>query len=643
MSGIALFVPNEQMYKISLEEVGSFENNVNIIRKIKTEDAVSHAVDVISENTNIIIARGRQAIEIKKHTDATVIDITVTAQELALIIVDFINKSKIEMPKIVVFSWGDMLCDTTHFNKLFNIDLKHIILDDSIDWRSQIKANLDKETNCVIGGNDALEFAKELGVHHAHLDITKESIRLAINEAESIYNIYKKNKYDYAQFNSVLASAFNGITKIDKHGNILVLNHVMEEIVEKEEAKLVGLHFTKIFDKLDSFEVNKVLEGELENYSTFIKIKNREAVINIEPILYNEEIYEAIISCNFLQNPDYKEKVTVQKQFLRGNSARISFEDIDKNLKDLIKIVDKAKIYSTSTSPILIEAVSGPELEMITQGIHNYSTRKNAPFIVINLAGMTELQQAKTLFGSYENNEDIIGALEKTKNGTLVIESIDKLTLQNQYKLITCMRSKYLEKQNANNDVILVDPKIIATTGKNLRELRELFLFRSDLYFTLKSLRLRIPKLRERKEDVAFLLDNYIHKYMNQYSKYHILTSGAKRVLLEYPWEGNSIQLNAFCERLILTTDRRSITEEYVRDLLVELYHTDESIYNSEETDVEEYASFDEAEDIDHYYDMLIKTLAKYKGNRTLTANELKISTTTLWRKIKKYDLQDKY
>ncbi len=643
MSGIALFVPNEQMYKIALEEVGKTENNISIVKHIKTEDAVSQAVDAISEDVNIVIARGRQAIEIKKHTNATVIDITVTAQELALIIMDCKNKCKKDIPKIVVFSWGDMLCDTTYFNKLFEIELLHIVLDENVDWRSQIKTNIDKDTDFVIGGNDSLEFAKELGVKYFHLDVTNESINLAINEAESIYHVYKQNSYDHAQFNSVLASAFNGITKIDKSGRILVLNHVMEEIIEKTESRVLGCHYNKIFERLEIGEVDKVLCGELENYSTFTKINGKEAVINIEPIKYNGIIAEAIISCNFLKLSEFKEKITVQKQFLRGNSARISFDDIDKNLKDLIKIVDKAKIYSTSPSPILIEAVSGPELEMITQGIHNYSARKNAPFIVINLAGMTEIQQAKTLFGSYENGEDIIGALEKTKNGTLVIESIDKLTLQNQYKLITCIRSKYLEKQNENSDVILIDPKIIATTGKNLRELRELFLFRSDLYFTLKSLRLRIPKLRERKEDVAFLLDNYIHKYMNQYSKYHILTSGAKRVLLEYPWEGNSIQLNAFCERLVLTVDRRSITEEYVRELLVELYHTDESIYNSGDSNDEESKAFDESEQLDPYYVMLTKTLSKYKGNRTLTANELKISTTTLWRKIKKYGLEDMY
>lgn len=90
----------------------------------------------------------------------------------------------------------------------------------------------------------------------------------------------------------------------------------------------------------------------------------------------------------------------MKEQYLKGHVAHGTFDDISKNLKDMRKVVELAKLYAQSSSPMLIEAISGPELEAITQGIHNYSMRQNGPFIMINMAGLSQDQQMRTLFGS---------------------------------------------------------------------------------------------------------------------------------------------------------------------------------------------------------------------------------------------------
>ena len=638
MAGVALFVPSDEMYDQAKRIMKSRKHHISILKKIKTEDTITEARYVISQGINIIIARGRQATIIRENTNAIVTEIVMTAQELGLLVVKakrIINK---EHPKIGMFGWGNMLCDTTYFGELYDVDLRTYILNEEKEWRNSILSTKKDELDIVIGGEYALEGARQMGLPAIYLSGTGEAIELAIENAEALYRMSEFEQHNYAQFSTVLDSSFNGIMKINTIGSILIVNRMMEEILGKSGDKILGESVTRIFKELDAVALDLVLSGEQESYSTFLNYNGQELVLIVEPIIVNEKVNEAIISCNRLHRLEITNNNIMIKQPLKGHSKNISLDDIGNKMKDLRRVVELAKIYAQSSSPILIEAVSGPELEAITHGIHNYSMRRNGPFITISVSGMNQEQQERALFG---DNDLYKGAIWDANNGTLVIQGVDKLTLPNQYQLIQFIRSKRLVRNYNTKDVQIIDTRIIVCSAKNLTLLKNQFLFRSDLYFTLKSLRLRIPSLKERKEDVAYLLDTFVAQYMEQYSRYHIMTPGAKRTLLEYPWEGNSIQLQAFCERMILTVRRRSITEEYVRGLLKELYHTDSGIY---ESDVEvKVVQEDEENNEDPMYVLLSKTLTKYSGNRTLTAKELKMSTTTLWRKMKKYGLDNKY
>ena len=120
---------------------------------------------------------------------------------------------------------------------------------------------------------------------------------------------------------------------------------------------------------------------------------------------------------------------------------------------------------------------------------------------------------------------------------------------------------------------------------------------------------------------------------MNLYARYHILTEEAKDILVNYNWEGNDIQLEAFCERLVLTAGRRKISGEYVKYLLDELYHGKDMENDLPDQETEGKTGNTELE-------RLKEALANYNGNRILTARALNISTSTLWRRMKKYRLE---
>lgn len=637
MSGIALFVPNQELYTQAQELLDKMDNHhVSLLKEIRTENAVIEARNAIEQGINIIIARGRQATGIRNNTNVSVTSIVTTAQELGLLIMKAKNLIYKDHITIGLFGWGDMFCDTTYFEQLYDITLERYNLHEDEEWRNVILKAADDHLDIIIGSRSTLDCANQIGIPGIPLSGTGESLAVAIRAAESLYRMSETEKHSYAQFFTLLDSSSNGIIKLSASGRILIMNRVMEEITGQYSNELIGNTIEQLFPEISHEKISAVLDGTSENYSTLLTYRGQELVLIVEPIAVEDSTEGAIMSFNRLRRLGGVDKELMEKQFLSGHVAQATFEDISKTMKGLRKPIELAKLYALSSSPILIQALSGPELDIITQGIHNYGMRKNGPFIMINMAGLSQNQQYHTLFGNPEKKE--YGALLNADHGTLVIQSIDKLTLPIQYHLIKAVRTRRITAQSNPANFQIFDTRIIACTAKNLTELRRQFLFRSDLYFTLNSLSLRIPNLKERPEDAGYLLSTYTKQYMQQYSRYHVLTPRARQILLDYPWDGNSIQLQTFCERMILTAQSRTISEEYVCSLLDELYHKDNSIYAEAAVEIPES---DEDLDIfsDPMYELIVKTLKKHNGSRKQAARELMISTTTLWRKMKKYGL----
>lgn len=368
---------------------------------------------------------------------------------------------------------------------------------------------------------------------------------------------------------------------------------------------------------------------------------------------------------------------------LHGDPAVATFDMLEHLFVDLKPELEKARLYARSSSPVLIEASAGPELEMIGQAIHNGSDRKGKSYAVIPLCGLTNEDQNRILFGDPRMGRE--GALMDCNHGTLIIQGIDKLTLPMQSQLARVIRTKRVTSQTNFFQYRYVDVRIIGTTSKNLTELRNQFLFRSDLLFTFRALRLRIPKLKNRPHDIENMLEFYFNDFNREYGMHHRLTANARETILHYPWDSNIMQLSAFCERLVLTAPDVVIHTGYVESLLAELYEQDSAIYVTETTPPMESSTAQEApalrrilnhaslsevdrmpstrpntsaasmhsettapsallpdipESNDIYRDLLVACLRKNNGNRKQTAQELGISTTTLWRKIRYYHLE---
>ena len=178
-----------------------------------------------------------------------------------------------------------------------------------------------------------------------------------------------------------------------------------------------------------------------------------------------------------------------------------------------------------------------------------------------------------------------------------------------------------------------LDVRIIACTHRNLKILIEEGKFSREMFYFLQGLTLDIPPLVQRKEDLERCIEKCIEENCRKYNKYLKLTKGGKERLLQLPWEGNRIQIRSFCERLVLEAERKSISEAEIQRLYGELYPFVRRVKGEEQVVV--YRSKEASE--------LAALLKKHHGNRSLVAQEMGISTTTLWRRMKKYGVEALY
>lgn len=300
----------------------------------------------------------------------------------------------------------------------------------------------------------------------------------------------------------------------------------------------------------------------------------------------------------------------------------------------MAECVRLAGLYAMSDQPVVISGETGTEKRLVAECIHNGSIRESGPFLDLSCGGLSGEEQGQLIFGER-------GAALQAQGGTLLIHEADELTADNQYRLYQLIRFRFCHDFNTARTRNM-NVRVMVTVRRPLAQLMMEGTMRRDLYYLLSGLELFVPPLRERKEDLQKLIDETIKTCCDRYSRYHVVTDGAKEVLMKYPWPGNRLQIESFCERLILTAGKRSIDELAVKRLLTELYleavNEPGSHFENGSGDVVREERFPAAE-YNEEAERIVECLKKYGGSREKTAARLGISKSTLWRHMKKYGI----
>jgi len=437
-----------------------------------------------------------------------------------------------------------------------------------------------------------------------------------------------------------------GIITIDPNGNILYLNKYYANFLSVDINKALGRNIKSFVPNTRMIEVAKSKIPEINFIHNFIP-QGVSTIVHRIPIIENNKVIAVfgIILITSNDKDDIAEKIALlntqikhyESELKTLKSKRFTFDKIIGTTQEIIRVKNDAKKASKTNLPVLIVGESGTGKEMIAQSIHYSSSRSDGPFVRINCSAIPKELFESELFG-YEkgsftgaDSKGKIGKFEIANNGTIFLDEIGDMPLSLQPKLLRVLEYKEFERVGGNR-IIKSDFRIIAATNKPLENMVKKGDFRADLFFRLNVINIKIPPLRERKEDVPILIQHFIDKTLfenKMYGRNIKITNNALRCLVNYSWPGNARELQNIVDRLIAITENDVID---VEDLPAYIQLEKNKKYNISSISLKSYLA--EAE-----RDLIKNTLRKYSNNKNLTAKKLGIHRTLLYKKMKKYNI----
>lgn len=378
----------------------------------------------------------------------------------------------------------------------------------------------------------------------------------------------------------------DGICVVDKDGIVTAINKGYTAITGIEEHQIIGYHMQLLLDKgLFTNAVSLQVLEQKKKISSLATINqnNKKVLITGNPFLNKEgeviqvltvmrDLTELIRLRNNIEEMERRnEKYLTELNYLRNKTMKN--ENIIGESQEINKLKELISYVAKTDTTVLITGETGCGKEVFSTEIHNKSNRNNLPYVKVNCAAIPENLIESELFG-YEkgaftgaSNKNKLGMFEVANGGTILLDEIGEMPLNLQSKLLRVLQEKEIMRIGGTKSIKL-DVRVIASTNQNLSELIKIGKFREDLFYRLNVVPLRIPPLRERKDDIAILAYKFLEKFNVKYGKTKSYDSTAIKALEAYSWPGNVRELENAIERLIVIDDKSYITYNDIMDML---------------------------------------------------------------------------
>lgn len=453
----------------------------------------------------------------------------------------------------------------------------------------------------------------------------------------------KMFREDWIKFFEV---SYDGIIIADGEGRIVYMNPASERLEEVEKEYILG-RLASDLEREGIYEVSVTVKTlkEKKTVSLMQYKGGKQLVITGIPITESGKIKWVYINerdvteLNKVKRDSQKAKARAEKYKKQLGIIQTKDLEVSSNSPIMEKTMDTFERIAPTDISVMIEGESGVGKDVHARWIHQHSLRKEKTFIKIDCGTLSETLLESELFG-YEkgaftgaNREGKKGLVEVADGGTLFLDEIGEMPLGLQAKLLRLIQDKVFVPVGGLKEK-RVDIRIIAATNRNLRQMVNDGLFRSDLYYRLNVVPVKIPALRERREDIFFFIHHFLKKFNDKYGFHKTITNRAINILCKYDWPGNVRELSNVMERLVVVTPKSSIDAE---DAAVVVSVQPKGFAEGFSCGLEDYG--EAMQRFERYY---LQQILNEKLTLDETALRMGISVSTLKRKLKKYKLRGK-
>jgi len=440
---------------------------------------------------------------------------------------------------------------------------------------------------------------------------------------------------------TLISTLSQGIHIVDSEGKTIYYNSAMERIEGVKRSEVLGKKVSEISNieersstLMNSLKYRKKFTDVIQKYNVFYG-KDVTTINTTVPVYNNKETIAAIeIAKDMTQLKELSDKINALQNISNKEVKGYRFNDIITNNKAMLNLIEKAKKASNSKASVLITGETGSGKELFAQSIHYDGIRRDKPFVAINCAAIPSSLLESTLFGtvkgSFTGAEDKQGLFSKAQGGTVFLDEISSMDTYLQSKLLRVLQEGFLRPVGSEEEVE-VDIRVIAALNEDTEKLMMEGKLRKDLFYRLSVVKIDVPPLRERKEDIPTLIKYFIYQYNKSFGRdIKSIDETSIKKLSNYNFPGNIRELRNIIESACIMSEEKN-------NIVIDPINNDTNNINVELKEFKNISLQSYLESIEK--SIIEKILIKNDYNISKSSKELQVSRQNLQYKIKKYYL----
>ena len=491
-----------------------------------------------------------------------------------------------------------------------------------------------------------MDTAKKAGLCCRMLRHHKDSLEASVREGKKALEVKaredeknKENLLRMEQYKVVFNFTNDAILATDENGIIIAANDMVYQFLRHDpKDRLEGKRIDKV---VKGTKMIKAMEKEGGDVGDVFELPYCTVLTHRIPIQIDGKCKGVVSTFQDLAVlQEHEKNARMYYKNKKGFTAKYRFDDIKGSSKKIQEVKNIAKSYASSAASVLIMGETGTGKELFAQSIHNQSPRCGGPFVALNCAAIPKNLLEAELFGYEEGSftgaskGGKMGMFEMAHKGTIFLDEIGEMPLEMQAQLLRVIQEKEVRRIGSDK-VVPVEVRVISATNRNLQGEVEAGRFREDLFYRLNVLELKIPPLRERKEDIAEIAIDYLKHYNFQsYCANEALWEQMIESLEKQELRGNVRELQNMLERLSVMLENKHINTNALFSEISRGLNRRPQAETAGQLRYEDEPF--EAADADRWEKQrILQALKKNNFSRTKTAEELGISRSTLWNKMK--------
>ena len=590
---------------------------------------------------DVIVAAGSNGAYLRQHLDTPVVLVKVGGFDL----MQALTHARRLSARIGLVTYEGMAPDLKQFDNLFEFGVSQRSYRTEEEAQACVRELQQQGMEVVVGSGVVADLADQHGLTGIFL-YSIDAVRGALEDAVEVARASRIEQAKRERLSTILAQLSDGVIAVDRQERILTLNPTMAQWLGVTAEQWLGRRLSEVCPELSLQHTLRLGAQDLERIE---RVKGKTLIVNRIPLIEQGVLTGALLSSQdpiSIQRVDRHIRTRIKPQ---AQHARYELHQLIGHSPAIERVQRMAASCARSQATVLLIGESGTGKEVVAQGIHMASDRRDMPFVAVNCAAVSESLLESELFGYEEGaftgarRGGKIGLFEAAHNGTIFLDEVGEMPLSLQTRLLRVLQEREVLRVGATEPTP-VNVRVIAATHRDLASHVADGRFRQDLFYRLNILRIDMPALRERAQDVPELAEALHARVCARLglppAATALLLSALIAQTTHYPWPGNVRELENLIERLVAYAASRTEPipawqlSSFVQDTAPELFATATTAATRGRPVIAPPAMSSEARQ-PVSADDIQRALTACGGDKGRAAQQLGISRTTLWRKLR--------